>query len=273
VALYSGEVERHWVEFTERNVHLRGLPAAFDGMRIAHITDIHMDDFTEAYFLRNTMDRINRIKPDAVLMTGDYVTSESKQTKASILRAHNAAWHCAEILRSLECRSLYAVLGNHDVDAGAREVTYALVSNGIAVLRNSCLPIERAGSRIWLAGLDDPCSGHPDPEQAVPAWIRNIPNEPVVLMCHAPDYADRLLTQPAGQAVDFMLSGHSHGGQIRLPLIGALFLPSLGRKYVEGGFQLGRMQLYVNRGIGTIGVPFRFDCPPEITVHTLRTSA
>jgi hypothetical protein len=70
-----------------------------------------------------------------------------------------------------------------------------------------------------------------------------------------------------------MLSGHSHGGQIRLPLIGALVLPPLGRKYVEGTFQLGRMQLYVNRGIGTIGVPFRFDCPPEITVHTLRTSA
>ena len=273
VALYSGEVERHWIEITERKVNLRGLPAAFDGMRITQISDIHMDDFTEAYFLRNTIDRINRIKPDAVLMTGDYVTSESKPTKASTLRAHDAAWHCAKILRGLECRSIYAVLGNHDVDAGAREVTDALVSNDIAVLTNACLPIERIGARIWLAGLDDPGSGHPDPEQAVPARIRNIPKEPVVLMCHAPDYADNLLTLPAGQAVDFMLSGHSHGGQIRLPLIGALVLPSLGRKYVEGNFQLGRMQLYVNRGIGTIGLPFRFDCPPEITVHTLRTSA
>ena len=272
IVIYSGEVERHWIEVTEHNATLRSLPAAFDGMRLAHISDIHMDDFTEAYFLRDTIERVNRIKPDAVMMTGDFVTSDSKPTKASTLRAHDSAWHCARLLASLECRALYAVLGNHDIDAGASEITNALVSNGITVLRNSYLPIERAGSRIWLAGLDDPVSGSPNPDQAVPGGIRNIPNEPVVLMCHAPDYADDLLAHPAGQAVDLMLSGHSHGGQIRLPLIGALVLPSLGRKYVEGRFQLGRMQLYVNRGIGTIGVPFRFDCPPEITVHTLRSA-
>jgi predicted MPP superfamily phosphohydrolase len=81
------------------------------------------------------------------------------------------------------------------------------------------------------------------------------------------------LTQPAGQAVDLMLSGHSHGGQIRLPLLGALVLPELARKYVKGWFQLGRLQLHVNRGIGTIGLPFRLDCPPEITSITLRAGA
>ncbi|HEX4757500.1 MAG TPA: metallophosphoesterase [Terracidiphilus sp.] len=273
LVVYSGEVERHWIEVIERNVNLRSLPSAFDGMRITQISDIHMDDFTEPYFLRDTIERVNRTKPDAVMLTGDFVTSESNPTKASTLRARDAAWHCAKLLASLECRSLYAILGNHDIDAGGQEITNALASNGITVLRNTYLPIERAGSRIWLAGIDDPGSGHPDLEQAIPARIRNVPNEPVVLLCHAPDYADQLLTHLAGQAVDLMLSGHSHGGQIRLPLIGALVLPSLGRKYVEGNFQFGRMQLYVNRGIGTIGVPFRFDCPPEITVHTLRAGA
>jgi predicted MPP superfamily phosphohydrolase len=89
-------------------------------------------------------------------------------------------------------------------------------------------------------------------------------------MCHTPDYADDLLAHPAGQAVDLMLSGHTHGGQVRLPLIGALSLPPLGQKYVEGWFQLGGMQLYVNRGIGTVGLPFRLNCPPEITLMTLR---
>ena len=91
-------------------------------------------------------------------------------------------------------------------------------------------------------------------------------------MCHAPDYADDLLAHPAGMSVDLMLSGHTHGGQIRLPLVGALQLPDMGKKYVEGWFKLGRMQLYVNRGIGTVGVPFRLDCPPEISLFTLRTA-
>ena len=89
-------------------------------------------------------------------------------------------------------------------------------------------------------------------------------------MCHAPDYADELIACPAGKTVSLMLSGHTHGGQVRLPFIGALDLPVGGRKYIEGLFRLDSMQLYVNRGIGTVGVPFRFDCPPEITSITLR---
>ena len=142
----------------------------------------------------------------------------------------------------------------------------------MTVLRNSYLPLERGGSRIWLAGLDDPVCGQPDPDQAIPSSIRNVTGEPIILMCHAPDYVDELRTHPAGQAVSFVLSGHTHGGQIRLPLIGPLHLPPGGRKYVEGFFRLGDTQLYVNRGIGSVGVPFRFDCRPEITLFTLRAA-
>jgi|SRR5665213_68338 len=270
LALYSGEIERHWVEVSHRDVYLPGLSAAFDGMRIAQISDIHMDEFTEPFFLRHVIDRINQIKPDAIFITGDFVTSTMVMDVGTTRFARGAAWQCANILNGLECKALYASLGNHDINVGAKQVSAALVANGITVLRNACLPIERGGGRIWLAGLDDPLEGNPNPDLAIPASIRNKRNEPVVLLCHAPDYADHLLTQPAGQAVDLMLSGHSHGGQIRLPLLGALVLPPLARKYVKGWFQLGRMQLHVNRGIGTIGVPFRFDCPPEITSITLR---
>ncbi len=99
-----------------------------------------------------------------------------------------------------------------------------------------------------------------------------MPHEPIVLLCHAPDYADHLVTLAAGQAVALMVSGHTHGGQIRLPLAGPLALPELGRKYVEGWFRFGDLQLYVNRGLGTVGVPFRFNCPPEITLLTLRSA-
>jgi predicted MPP superfamily phosphohydrolase len=150
------------------------------------------------------------------------------------------------------------------------KVTHALTSNNIPVLVNSYFPIELGGARFWLVGLDDPGGGYPDPALAIPEEIRHRVNEPIIVLCHAPDYADTLLAHPAGKAVSLMLSGHSHGGQIRLPLVGPLALPDLGRKYVEGWFRLGDLQLYVNRGIGTVGLPFRFLCPPEITLITLR---
>lgn len=266
LALYAGEIERHWIDVAQQEVRLRGLPAAFDGLRVAQLSDIHLDEFTEPLFLRHAIERINSLNPDLVLLTGDYVTNGLGSQQF----ARGAAWQCAEILRALTCRRIYGVLGNHDLLTGAPEVTRALASNGITVLRNACLPFERGGSRIWLAGVDDPVCGRPKPDLALPAAIRNLPDEPVVLLCHAPDYADQLLDHPAGRAVGLMLSGHTHGGQVRLPLVGALSLPPLGRKYVAGSFRLGSLQLYVNRGLGAVGLPFRFDCPPEITLHTLR---
>jgi uncharacterized protein len=269
LALYSGEVERHWIDVENRDITLRGLAADFEGMRIVQLSDIHMDYYTEPFFLRRVVERINQLKPDAVFLTGDYVTSG--QWADSV--AHEAAWECAGILKSLKCKSVHAVLGNHDVTVGSAIVESAFRTNGINILRNSFLPIERGSGRFWLAGLDDPVVGHPDLNATIPNMIRNRRDEPLVLLCHAPDYATHIQSQEAGQAVDLMLSGHTHGGQIRLPLIGALVLPPMGKRFVQGWFQLGRMGLYVNRGIGTIGVPFRLDCPPELTLFTLRANA
>jgi predicted MPP superfamily phosphohydrolase len=269
LALYSGEIARHWIDVTDHDVRLHGLPQAFDGMRIAQVSDIHMAEYTETFFLRHVVDTINHLRPDAVFLTGDFV-SDGLRSKDF---ARGAAWHCAEILNGLDCKTRYASLGNHDVAVGAKEVARALDAHGIRLLRNDYVPMERGGARFWLAGVDDPVEGNPQPDLAIPHAIRQVPNEPVVLMCHAPDYADFLREQPAGKAVDLMLSGHTHGGQVRLPLVGAVELPSMGKRYVEGMFRLGDMQLYVNRGIGTIGLPFRLNCPPEITVFTLRAAA
>jgi hypothetical protein len=266
LALYSGEIERHWVETKHIDIPLKNLPEAFEGLRIAQLSDIHMDQYTEPLFLRSVVDKVNAMRPDVVFLTGDFVSDGPAPLKFAV----GSAWQCADILKALQCRSRYAVLGNHDVTVGERAVTEALIDNGVTVLNNAYLPLERDGGRIWLAGLDDPVNGHPNVDLAIPASIRNVRNEPVVLMCHAPDYADRLLAHPAGKAVGLMVSGHTHGGQIRLPWYGPLTLPSMGKKYVEGIFRFGGMQLYVNRGLGTVGVPFRFDCPPEITLITLR---
>jgi uncharacterized protein len=267
LAIYSGEIARHWVEVTEIEIPLSGLPASFDGMRIAQLSDIHLDDFTEPFFLHHVVNTVNKLQPDAVFLTGDYVSDGLTSKRFSI----EAAWKCAAILSELKCQTRYAALGNHDLAVSAEEVSAALKQNGITVLRNSYLPVERDGARFWLAATDDPVWGRPRPEQTIPASIRQLPNEPVILLCHAPDFADDLLRMPLGPSIGLMLSGHTHGGQVRLPILGALELPTLGRKYVEGLFHLGNMQLYVNRGIGTIGVPFRLNCPPEITMITLRS--
>lgn len=265
-ALYAGEFERHWIGITRRDVLIPGLPHAFDGFRIAQLSDIHLNEFTEPFLLRDAINCIDGMNPDIVALTGDFIT------RSPITRRifHSSEWECAEILSHLKCPFRYACLGNHDVMVGINKVTKALTANGIAVLNNAHLPIERDGARFWLAGLEDPLSGHPNPEAAIPASIRNLPGEPVILLCHGPDYVDNLLTHPSGHAVALMLAGHTHGGQIRVPLMGPIRLPPMGKKYVEGWFRFGSLQLHVNRGIGTVDLPFRFNCPPEISLLTLR---
>lgn len=272
LALYSGEIARHWIEIVRRDAQIPGLPPDFEGLKVVQLSDIHLDNFTEPFFLREAVRRINQLDPDIIFLTGDYVTNGFGNRFGMDRFAIGAAWQCANILLGLRCRRIYAVLGNHDLDVNAKQVSSALRDNGITVLRNSYLPIEHGKSRLWLAGLDDPVVGNPLPELAIPPAIRNQPGEPVILLCHAPDFARTLSTMPAGQAVSLMLSGHTHGGQIRLPAVGPLVLPIGGKLFPEGLYRLGRMQLYVNRGLGTVGVPFRFDCPPEITLHTLRAA-
>ncbi|KAA6461014.1 metallophosphoesterase [Acidobacteria bacterium AB60] len=265
-ALYAGEVERHWIDVVHQDVFLSGLPADFHGMTVAQLSDIHLNEYTEPFLLREAVDEINRLRPDMVLLTGDYVSAEVLPKKMTM----HAAGECASLLSQLKCPQRYAILGNHDCIAGEEEITDSLRQNGIPVLRNAYVPIERGRGRIWLAGLEDPLCGNPDPDRAIPASIRNQSGEPVILMCHAPDFVDELIAHPAGQAVSFMLSGHTHGGQVRIPMVGAFHLPPYGRKYIEGWFPFGNLQLYVNRGIGSVGVPFRFNCRPEITLFTLR---
>jgi uncharacterized protein len=267
VALYAGEFARHELEINRREVVLANLPDTFDGYNIVQLSDIHMDEFTEPFFLRRVVTRLNQMRPDMVVLTGDFVTHGFAPRRFAV----GAAWQCANILNEIECRQRIAVLGNHDIAVGERPVTAALRANEIPLLRNSCIPIERDGGRIWVAGLDDPVTGRPDPDLAIPSSIRNLRAEPVIVLCHAPDYVDQLLADPVGSSIALMLSGHTHGGQVRLPLLGALQLPDGGKKYAEGMFRFGKLQLYVNRGIGCVGLPFRLNCPPEITSVVLRT--
>jgi len=262
LALYSGEVARHEIDVVNTTIRVANLSPAFHGFRIMQISDIHLDEFTEPFFLEYVVHRINALAPDLVLVTGDFVTRGA----LTFIDSRHAAYRCAEILSTLKCPQVYTVLGNHDVGVSAPLVIGALRSAKIPVMINEHVPIERGGSRIWLCGTDDAGTRHPDLDLTIPEK----PDGPVILMVHEPDYADVVVKHPKGKFVDLMLSGHSHGGQVRLPFYGPLILPPMGQKYVMGHFQLGPMQLYVNRGLGAVGLPFRFDCPPELTMLTLQ---
>jgi predicted MPP superfamily phosphohydrolase len=178
--------------------------------------------------------------------------------------ARATVFPCASLLRQIVAPK-YAILGNHDADANPKMISGALRDQGIPVLRNQSVPLERGANRLWLAGLDDRLKGKPD----LDATLRNIPtSECTVLLVHEPDFADHA----SFAAIDLQLSGHSHGGQIWIPGIGAPWLPPLGRRYPRGLYRIDNLTLYTNIGIGTIRAPIRINCPPEITLITLRAA-
>jgi predicted MPP superfamily phosphohydrolase len=262
MAFYSTEFARHEISILTRTLTLANLPEAFQNYRIVQISDIHFDEYTEPEFVARIVAHVNRLAPDLLLLTGDFVS----YGPLPLSFAASAAFRCAEVLRGLTCPLRFGVMGNHDTAIGYPVLSEAMSHAGIPILYNEYLPIERDGQRLWLCGVADPASSLPNLHLAIPAR----PDGPVLLMAHAPDYADVVVEHPRGHIVDLMFSGHSHGGQVRLPFIGPVVLPPYGKKYVEGLYRFDRLQLYVNRGIGTVGLPFRLNCPPEITVFTLQ---
>jgi uncharacterized protein len=253
---------------TAMEVALARLPAAFDGFTIAHLSDFHYDEHFSAVPLRAAIEIVNSLHPDLVALTGDFVTVPMFHRRFHTAKhAASAAEPCASLLAQLHPRlGMVAILGNHDVESDPPRIIETLHSHGLTVLRNRSIPIEQGGSRIWLCGLDSMWEGKPNMDLA----LRGVPSEElVVLLVHEPDFADKASRYP----VDLQLSGHSHGGQIWLPGIGAPWLPLFARKYPRGLYRVGPLTLYTNIGLGTIRLPIRLNCPPEVTLFTLRSAA
>jgi predicted MPP superfamily phosphohydrolase len=207
---------------------------------------------------------VNGLHAEMIVLTGDFVSSPLFGDPAA---GAAAAEPCAQLLRQMQApHGSWAVMGNHDCFTDPDRVTSALRAQGIQVLVNQSVPIERDGARFWLSGVDDVLVGTAD----LDATLHNIhTDDAVVLLAHEPDYADHVARHP----IDLQLSGHSHGGQVRPPFVRPLYLPELARKYIWGLYKIGGLTLYTNPGLGTVGVPVRWNCPPEITLLTLRRSA
>jgi predicted MPP superfamily phosphohydrolase len=246
-----------------REIRLRRWPQRLEGFTIAVLSDFHYDPYFSVHPLETAIAMVNSLKPDLIALGGDFVSMPL--VGGSYPNAASHAEPCAALLAKMNApEGLWAVLGNHDFNTDPRHVTHALEAQGITVLANRAVAISRQGARFWLAGVNDVLSETADLGQTV----RGIPEgEATVLLAHEPDYADFVAQYP----VDLQISGHSHGGQVRLPLLPPLFLPELARKYFLGLYQIGSLTLYTNAGIGTVGVPVRLNCPPEITLITLRS--
>ncbi len=259
--------ERGRLSVVRHTVSSPRIPPSFDGVTIVQFSDTHLGPTYSLDRLGNLVDAVNSLRPDLVVFTGDLHDARRKDNIAK--------YDPSPLLARIQARlGKFAVYGNHDFGYGRklRSSGSFLSRGGFTVLINAVRRVELPdGEFITVSGLDDYVLGKPNAPKAVSRLENDRFN---VLLVHEPDVADRLIRYP----IDLQLSGHSHGGQVSLPLVGPLVRTELGRKYVSGLYRIGgRFRdkrpylLYVNRGSGTTRIPVRFRCVPELTVITLRS--
>jgi predicted MPP superfamily phosphohydrolase len=246
---YATLFEPNRLKISRVSVPIRRLPPSLDGLRIVLMSDFHLFPFTSADLIQQAIRQASTLQPDLALFAGDFVYSEAE-----------AAYELSPILAQLNPRlGSFAVFGNHDHVKGAGTVQNALARSGIEMLNNRGIIL----SGFYLAGMDSMAAGSPDVRAAFAAHRGNTPT---LVLAHEPDTIDYYSQQAP---IDLQLSGHSHGGQIRLPGIGPVILPLWGRRYPRGLYQVNDSQLFTSQGIGTVDLPVRINCPPEIAEITL----
>ena len=253
-AAYARLMEPYNYRISQTDIYIRDLPSTFENFRITQLTDIHHSRILGLDEIRRVVNLAQQTKPDMFVLTGDYSTSYRRYIEP-----------CADVLSALSApEGVWAVLGNHDHYTDPELTTRALQRNHIAVLNNANTTLRRGSDAIQLSGIDDWTWNGTD-------WVKAFaglkPNTPTILLSHQPTVLDFEQTKD----VSLILSGHTHGGQLKFPLLGApasLFTRDM--RYARGLFRRGETQLYVSTGTGVIGLPVRFGVRPEIAVLRLR---
>ena len=250
---YARLIEPYNYLISETDISIRELPPAFEGFRITQLTDIHHSRILGINEVRRMVNLAQQTKPDMFVLTGDYTTTYRRYIEP-----------CAEALAALRApEGVWAILGNHDHYTDPELTTRALQRQHVAVLNNAHTTLQRGSDAIQLSGIDDWSWAAND-------WARAFsglrPNTPTVLLSHQPSVLDLEETKN----VALILSGHTHGGQVKLPFVGApARFATQDLKYARGLFRSGETQLYVSAGTGVIGLPLRFGVRPEIAVLRL----
>lgn len=271
---YITQVEPNWIDVTKVDVSLPGLPEALEGFTIAQFGDFHVGRYISAEDVHRSVKIANDLGAELIVLTGDFVYGSASYSRV-----------CARELASLEARcGVFAVLGNHDSWTEPDQVAANIGGVGIRVLRDEARALYIGNTRLWLLGVEDTgftagffggsfSDFHAvwrDTRDRLSTLLEEIPaDEPRVLLVHNPDFTEML---PQAR-IDLALSGHTHGGQVNLPFLGRPVVPScFGEKYASGLVQGPTTLVYVNRGIGLIAPPVRFNCRPELTLLRLRTA-
>lgn len=248
-----GFAEAGGFEVARPTLSLPKLPAAFEGVRVAFLADLHHGPYTSLAFITSAVRTTLALKPDLILLGGDYCLRESKYIRP-----------CFEVLKSLSAPlGVFGVLGNHDYAHGEVETRREMRRAGIEELTNAGVWLQRGNDKLRLAGVDDLWWGKPDAAEALGDATAE---DAVLLLSHNPDICEPLRDPRVG----LVLSGHTHGGQVRVPGMRNPFIPSrYGEKYSHGLVEAPATRVYVSRGLGATGLPVRYNCPPELTLVTL----
>jgi predicted MPP superfamily phosphohydrolase len=245
-------IQPRWLVLSRPVARIAGLPQAWDGATISLLTDLHAGWFCGVEYIRRAVAISNASRPDIVLLGGDQLDGPPPAG-------------LAEALADLQARDArLAVLGNHDYTKGLAGAMATMQAAGIEVLVNRHRILLREGQPLCLAGVDDLRQGHPDFRAALAGMDADTPR---IVLAHNPDCAEKV---PPDLRVDLMLSGHTHGGQIRPPFGPAPFLSLRRRKYAQGMVQGPRCLVYISRGVGMSHLPLRWNCRPEMPLLTLR---
>ncbi len=254
-SVYAQGIEPRWFAVKTINVKITGLSPAFEGYKIVQLTDLHA---RSAVMNRERLVQVanlaNRQNPDLIALTGDYITKKADKSEEMLANAFSQ-------MRAKD--GVVAVMGNHDRGEDSTPIERALKVGKVKLLNNAVYSIDRQGSLLNIAGVDDVWFKRAD----LPETISQLPKTGSnILLAHEPDFGD---IAEAYDRFSLQLSGHSHGGQIVLPFAPRV-TPPWGQKYVQGLYKIGKMQIYVSPGVGTTGPPkARFNCRPEISVLVL----
>lgn len=265
--LYGTFVERQWLQTSHVPIRIRKLPHVFDGYRIVHISDIHLSKWMTRQRIQSIATQVQQLQPDLIAITGDFVTGS----------AHNDLSQLVDGLKAFSAPDgVFVVPGNHDyrmdgnrhpnrvVSGSIDQVRDVFDQAGVCDLSNDVYRLQRGADALLLAGVDDVWAQR----SRLDVVLEKLKDDdtPAVLLAHEPDFAD---VAAATGRFALQLSGHTHGGQIRLPAAGIVYKVTHGTRYLSGMYQVRDMALYVTRGVGTVGLPIRFLCRPEITMITL----
>lgn len=246
-----------WVELSQVSLALPRLAPEFDNYKIVHLSDFHIGTWLKREQLAQAVDLVNQQRPDLVAITGDFVTYTPERFFDDLT---------GELRRLVTHDGVLAVLGNHDHWSNPQVVRQILQTASVIELQNSVLTLKRGDASLHIAGIDDFMESMDRLDQV----LEQLPGDgAAILLAHEPDFA---LISAASGRFDLQISGHSHGGQVVFPGLGALILPSYAREFPSGLYHFNGMLVYTNRGLGTSEIQVRFRCPPEITVFTLKSA-